>query len=105
LQSRIQDIRAAGADVVAVSVDPPDRARQVVDRLALEFPVLSDADRSAIAAYGVVHAAGGVGGDDIARPATFLIGPDGTVLWRDLTDNWRVRVRPERILEAIAATR
>jgi len=105
LQSRITDIREAGSEVVAVSVDPIEDAAKVAARLELDFPVLSDSGREAIAAYGVVHAGGGIGGTDIARPATFLIGPDGTVLWRDLTDNWRVRVRPERILEAIEDTR
>lgn len=101
MQSRITDIRAAGADVVAISVDSPEDAGKVVEKLGLDFQVLSDAGREAIAAYGVVHAGGGLGGADIARPATFLIGPDGTILWRDLTDNWRVRVRPERLLDVL----
>jgi peroxiredoxin len=36
----------------------------------------------------------------IARPAEFLIDPTGTVRWRDLTDDYRVRARPEAVLEA-----
>ncbi len=101
LQSRIKEIRTAGAELVALSVDDVARNRRVVEKLGLDFPVLSDSDRQAIAAYGLVHAGGGPGGTDIARPATLLIGPDGTVLWRSLTDNWRVRVRPEAVLAAI----
>lgn len=89
----------------AISVDPVERNREVVDRLGLDFPILSDADRRAVAAYGVMHAGAGMGGVDIARPATFLIGPDGVVRWRDLTDNWRVRVSPDAVIEAVQELR
>lgn len=87
--------------MVAIAVDPVADNRRLADGLGLEFPVLSDADREAIADWGVVHAGGGLGGSDIARPAVFVVGPDGIVRWRNLTDNWRVRTRPDAILAAI----
>jgi peroxiredoxin len=86
-------------------VDSGEDAARVVEKLGLDFPVLSDPDATAIRAFGVLHSAGGMGGVDIARPATFLIGPDGTVQWRQLTENWRIRVRPEQVLEALEETR
>jgi peroxiredoxin len=86
-------------------VDSVENADRVVQKLGLEFPVLSDPESAVIEAYGVLHPSGGMGGVDIARPATFLIGPDGTVRWRQLTDNWRVRIRPEQVIEAIQQTR
>jgi peroxiredoxin len=104
LQSRIHDIRAAGAELVAISVDQEEDGRRVVDRLDADFPVLSDPDAAAISAYGVLHPGGGIGGADIARPATFLIDPDGVIRWRQLTENWRVRVRPQQVIEAIEST-
>lgn len=39
---------------------------------------------------------------DIARPAVFVLDREGRVAWRQLTENWRVRVRPEVILEQLA---
>ena len=45
---------------------------------------------------------GGLDGD-IARPATFILDREGTIVWRDLTENWRVRVRPERLIEQLRA--
>lgn len=39
-------------------------------------------------------------GHDIARPAEFLIDRDGIVRWRNLTENLRIRARPEQMLEA-----
>lgn len=101
LQSRIQDIRGTGAELVAISVDSVDENRRVVNKLDLGFPILSDPDATAITDYGLLHSGGGIGGTNIARPATLLIGPDGVVRWRQLTDNWRVRVRPEQVIEAI----
>jgi peroxiredoxin len=86
---------------VAVSVDPIPDNRRVAEKLGLEFPILADESRTLIADYGVLHAGGGIGGRDIARPAMFLIGPDGTVLWRHLPDNWRVRIRPEELLAVV----
>jgi peroxiredoxin len=86
---------------VAVSVDDVERNRRVVEKLGLDFPILSDANGETIADYGLVHRGGGPGGTDIARPATLLVGPDGAITWRSLTTNWRVRVRPAAVLEAI----
>jgi len=39
-------------------------------------------------------------GHDIARPAEFLVDRAGTVRWRNLTGDIRVRARPEEMLEA-----
>jgi len=39
-------------------------------------------------------------GKDIARPAEFLVDRSGTVRWRNLTGDIRVRARPELMLEA-----
>jgi peroxiredoxin len=52
--------------------------------------------------YGVRHKAGGPENKDIARPATFIVDRSGVVRWRDLTENYRIRVRPQRILEQLA---
>jgi hypothetical protein len=37
----------------------------------------------------------------IARPGEFLLDPAGTVRWRDLTENYRVRVKGETVLKAV----
>lgn len=70
--------------------------------LELDFRVLSDPELTAIDAFGLRHAGGGPWGD-IARPATFVIDPQGNVVWRDLTENWRVRPRPDELLAVLAS--
>ena len=102
MQSSLSEIRAAGADVLAISVDDPADTATIVESYGLEFPVLSDPSAEVIRAYGLLHENGGLDGD-IARPAVFVIDREGRIAWRDLTDNWRVRVRPERILEQLRA--
>ena len=87
---------------MAISVDGVDDNRGVVDKLDLGFAILSDPGARTADAYGVLHESGGIGGVDIARPATFVIGPDGRVRWRSLTENWRVRVRPDAVIDALA---
>jgi hypothetical protein len=50
----------------------------------------------------VRHDGGGIGGSGIARPAVFILDRDGAVAWKDLTENWRIRVRPDRVIEELA---
>ena len=101
MQSRIADIRRLDAEVVGISVDPPASSLEIAEAYGLEFSLLSDPDLDAIDAFGVRHVGGGFEGD-IARPAVFVLDRQGRVTWRDVTDNWRVRVRPDRVLEALA---
>jgi peroxiredoxin len=83
--------------VLAVSVDPAGRSLDLAKAAGLSYPLLSDPGLEVIDAYGVRHEDGGLEGD-IARPAVFILDRQGNIVWRDLTDNWRIRVRPERIL-------
>ncbi len=98
MQSSLEEIRAADGDVVAICVDPIERNAEVVDKLGLEFPILADTELEAINAYGLLHESGSMEGGDIARPAVFIVDRDGSIAFRKLTDNWRVRVRPEEVL-------
>jgi peroxiredoxin len=104
LQLHLPEFRAAGAEVLAVSVDSVAENRAVVDRLGLGFAILSDGGREATRAFGVLHEAAMGEGRDIARPATFIC-DRGVIVWRDLTDNWRVRPRPREVLDALGRAR
>jgi peroxiredoxin len=88
--------------VLAVSVDTNEESARLAEGLGLEFPILSDVEEEAIRVWGLVHEGGRPGGGAIARPAIFIVEPDGTISWRRLTDNYRVRLRPEEILEVLA---
>ena len=101
----MSDFLNAGAEILAVSVDTIEESNRLAAGLGLDFPILSDVERHVIADWGLVHEGGKPGGGAIARPAIFIVEPDGTISWRSLTENWRVRERPEQLLEALARTR
>lgn len=105
MQSRLSDIRKAGAEVIAVSVDTTEESARLAAGLGLGFPILSDVERRAIHDWGLVHEGGRPGGGAIARPAIYIVEPDGRISWRSLTENYRVRVRPEQVLAALGETR
>ena len=102
LQAEIESFRAAGTQIIAVSPDSEEQNRKVAENLGLDFPILSDSDLTLTKALGLVHEKGGMPPDfkDIPRPAIFIV-QDGTVRWRALTENWRVRIRPELLLDAL----
>lgn len=54
LKPALDLIEAAGGTTVAVGQAEPERSRQVAERRGYAFPVLSDPDRIAYAAYGLL---------------------------------------------------
>ena len=100
LQSRIDDLRGAGVRVVAISPDTVEQNAAVVERFGLAFPILSDTKLSTIDSFRLRHVGGSPDGGDVPRPATYIVG-DGVVQWRDLTDNWRIRPRPDDLIAAL----
>jgi len=70
-----------------------------MQKAGYSFPFLSDQNTEAIRRYDLVHKGAGITGNDIARPAEFLIDSSGTVRWVNLTENYWIRARPEQVLE------
>ncbi|MBA2702919.1 MAG: redoxin domain-containing protein [Blastocatellia bacterium] len=95
----------AGINPVAISVDSPEVNRDLCQKSGYTFTFLSDPKAEAIRRYDLVHAGAGINGQDIARPAEFLVDSSGTVRWLNLTENYWVRARPEQILEAAKTLR
>lgn len=75
--------------LVGISVDTPDENAAMVAKLQLPFPLLTDPDAAAIAAWDVYDPVGGTHGP-IARPAIFVVGRDLTIQFeyvgRDFAD-------------------
>jgi peroxiredoxin len=88
---------------VAISVDTPEESLDLAHKVGYTFPLLSDPNTETIARYGIVHKGAGQNGRDIARPAEFLVDRTGIVRWRNLTDDFRVRARPDQMLDAARA--
>jgi len=93
----------AGIRPVAISVDTPEVSRDLCQQAGYTFTFLSDPKVETIRRYDLVHAGQGINGQDIARPAEFLLDSSSTVRWVNLTENLWVRARTEQMLEAAKA--
>ena len=92
-------LEEVGIRPVAISVDTPETSRDLSEKAGYTFPFLSDPKAEVIRRYDLVHPGAGIDGQDIARPAEFLVDASGTVRWVNLTENYWVRARPEQIIE------
>jgi peroxiredoxin len=88
--------------VLAITVDDLEHCKAVHDEQRLAFAVLSDAERTTIRAYGLVHAWGHES-RDIAIPAQLLVRRDGTIAWRHIASRITDRAYPSDTLAAIAS--
>jgi len=87
--------------VVAISVDTNEESRELCASRGYTFPFLSDSKAEVIRRYGILHPRAGPDDHDIARPTEFLVDASGMVRWVNMTNDVRVRARPENVLKAI----
>ncbi len=87
--------------IVAISVDPPEVTREHCRKQGYTYTFLSDERLVAIRRYDLLHRDGGPSGSDIARPGEFLIDSSGTIRWVNLTEDIRVRARPEQVVKLL----
>ena len=100
-EQRLNEFHQRGVEVVAISVDSPADSQKLCQSRGYTYPFLSDPKAETTRQYGVLHPNGAGEGKDIARPAEFLVDATGTIRWVNLTDDIRVRARPEAVLAAI----
>jgi peroxiredoxin len=120
-QRVLPEIRALGAQLVAVSPEAPDHTLSTQQKNELDFEVLSDTDGTVGRAWRLVY---GLSDElrglyaanqmDLARinadgrwelplPATYVIGSDGVVRLAFVDVEYRRRLEPDQILGALRA--
>ena len=75
-------MRRTGVQYFAASVDSAETNSQFAASLDLDYPILSDPDRTTARAYGVLADSG------FAQRWTFIIGRDGRILAIDRNVSW-----------------
>lgn len=87
--NELQD-RTVGADasVVGVGISQPFDHQRFIERRGLEHPLFSDPGNDVAERYGVVHDLDGMTGISEPRPAMFLVGPERTVEYAWVADEW-----------------
>ena len=100
-QQQLSEFHKRGVEIAAISVDSAEESQKLCKGKGYTYPFLSDPKAEVIHRYGVLHAGGGEDGHDIAVPAEFLVDETGTIRWVRLTDDVRVRARPQEVLKAV----
>ena len=80
-------------------MDTPEESRDLCAKAGYTYTFLSDPKAEVIRRYDILHRGAGDNGQDIARPAEYLLDASGTIRWLNLTEDYRVRARPEQIIE------
>jgi len=120
LQARLKEIKALGAELVAISPQMPDDSLTEDQISNMDFIVLSDQDAKTAAQYGVAwevpafllqHMRDDRGLDlesinngnasILPIPATFILDKSGKVVWRFVDVDYRTRSEPEDIIKAL----
>jgi peroxiredoxin len=118
-QERLEELEEEGATLVAISPQTPDASLSFAERMALRFPVLSDAGNPVARSYGLEwvnpewHAAfqrshgvdliefNGDSSQRLPASATFVIGAERRVSYVSISADYRWRVGPEEVLAAL----
>ena len=95
-----EKIRAAGAGVVALSVDAPDTTEALRRQLDLPFPILCDTERRVVKDWDLYNAAEKGG---IAKPAVFVIDRNRSVSYSSV-DSVAKRVPASEIVRVLQST-
>ena len=80
LQREMPRFRALDTEVLGVSVDSWYSNQEFARKLGLSFPLLSDFDRTACAAYGVLIPERGY-----SQRAYFVVDKRGRIAWREIS--------------------
>ncbi len=119
MQERLADIEGAGATLVAISPELPDRSLTTKEKGELAFPVLSDTKSEVAKAYGVAYTLPEViqpaysrlnlpernGDDSLLLPlaATYVIDRDGVIRWAFVDADYKKRAEPQDVIDALQA--
>lgn len=122
-QAVLPEIVALGGRLLAISPQQPDGSLNTAETNALSFDVLSDPGNKVARQFGLVYtlpdelravmrsnnkALPGINGDEsweLPVPATYVIGRDRRVALAHLDVDYRRRLEPETILEALTSLR
>ena len=114
-----KDLEAAGAQLLAISMDQPSKLRETPQRDKLGYRLLSDSDAAAAKAFGIafqvedalvkkykdayridLEAASGRTHHLLPHPAVFVADTDGKIRFAHVNPDYKVRLEPAKILEA-----
>lgn len=118
-QARLPEIRRAGATLLAIAPETPEKAARFRAEAGIGYALLSDADNTVADAYGLVFelppqarrqllalgtdvgSFNGNGDWSVPITATFLVDQSGRILIADCSPDYRRRLEPGEIIAAL----
>ena len=97
MQSFYPEFESRNVGLAAISTDSLVDAEQMEVLAGAEFPVLADTNEDVSKDYGIFNLLG----DGVAAPATFIILPDGGVVWGYVGVEIGDRVPSQVILDVV----
>lgn len=108
LASRYKDIGALGVRVALISPQPHSNTEALAKKYDVKFDFLTDEGNVAARALGIENPHGLPMGmqmmgydSETVLPTVIIIDKDGKVVWKDETDNYRIRPEPDVYLEVL----
>ncbi len=118
MQERLPDFKKAGATLIALTPELPDKSLSTSEKHNLEFVVLSDVGNKIAKEYGVVfkltnevaeiynnafdmNAYNGDESNELPLAATYVIDTNGTIQYAFLDADYRNRAEPDEIIEVL----
>lgn len=102
-EERLDEFTEHGATIFGVSIDTPFSLNEFRDKLDLSFGLLSDTNRDIVTAYDVATDLEGVGVEDIAERAVFVIDSDGTITYAWVAENAGLEPDYDEVKAAVEA--
>lgn len=96
---KYEEFERRGAQVVGISVDPPDHSAGLVEKLSLPFPLLSDPQGALIKRYGLWNEK-----DRVSVPAIVVVDRTGRIVWLYAGHDFSDRPGDDNLFSALDET-
>lgn len=100
ISDSFSDFENVGAKILGISTDGTFVQRAFATDKGIKFPLLSDYNKEVIKKYDVVQELFAHGLKNTSQRAVFLIGKDGLVKYKEITENPGVQVDFNKLKEA-----
>lgn len=119
-----KDLEQSGSQLLAISMDKPEKLKQTPDRDKLDYRLLSDSDAVAAKAFGIafkvddalvkkykdsykidLEAASGREHHILPHPAVYVAGTNGVIRFAHFNADYKARLDPAKILETVRSTK
>jgi peroxiredoxin len=118
LQQELPDFKSAGANLIALTPELPDKSLSTIEKHQLQFEVLSDVGNKVARTYGIVfkltpevaesyqkgfdlHSYNGDESNELPLAATYVINTNGKIIYAFLDADYKKRAEPADIINAL----